>query len=404
MSIILPHNAALTNLQVTKQCPDTACTSALERVLYWPSTGECFCEANDFMTRAWNTVNDKATAHGKPIIPAEHFGPVKEKFDDFTSYLKEAKAALDNPDPKLGISQLRDLNERTINERQAPTEVASAPISVDTAVPTFIPPPKTDITPQLIDQSLAIQEQNTATISSVVIHIPDGKITFYFQLNGIIADTLAVNASTSLLCGAIGLDSEPDISVVPKYVQQGQGAPQTIVADCLCVAVNMYNPNVINFFILNEQGKTFSLTGSNKILDIDKLDTSQPLALSLMPILPGTQKRDALNTANVVPLRSRQILGVPCGQSCPYGTIALAQSSDGDCFCVFNDNNKTNVLERGVSPPDMYTATMSKEACEGIICHDNGGKPAMFNPFSLTCWCVDATYVEDNPSGWIPSS
>ena len=302
-------------------------------------------------------------------------------------FLKAAKTALAQPDREVRVAELRALNEAVKAKRQTPVN----------PVTTYIPPPKTDITPALINESLSVQPQNTATISSVQIHIPDGKITFYFQLNGPVASTLAINASTSLPCGSIGTDPQPDISIVPKNVEQGYGEQQTVIPDCLCFAVNMYNPNIINFYVSNEQGKMFSLTGSNKIIDIDKLDTSQTLALDLVPIPAGSQKRSTVSTTNYVPLKARAIFGIQCGQPCPFPYMRHVTGSDGGCACIFSEG--TIVDKRGVSAPDMYTSVFSKEACEAITCLETG-KPARFNPLSLSCMCVDPAYIESNPSAW----
>lgn len=37
---------------------------------------------------------------------------------------------------------------------------------------------------------------------------------------------------------------------------------------------------------------------------------------------------------------------------------------------------------------------MTPEACAAMVCNNNGGQPAMYNPFTMTCGCRDPTYVE----------
>ncbi len=58
----------------------------------------------------------------------------------------------------------------------------------------------------------------------------------------------------------------------------------------------------------------------------------------------------------------------------------------------------TKQEKRGLSAPDAHTASMTAEACAGMKCNTNGGGPAMFNPFTSTCWCKDPVYVETDHS------
>ncbi|EXJ89060.1 hypothetical protein A1O3_02124 [Capronia epimyces CBS 606.96] len=165
-----------------------------------------------------------------------------------------------------------------LKRRQAPPMPEPA---VDSAVPTYIPPPKQGITPALLNESLTIQPQNTATVASIIPYFRDNVLQVHLQLNGPVADTLVLNASTALPCGNIGLDPEPNIALVPQVVQQCQGQPQ-VVADCLCIAVNMYTPDVITYWIQNVDGSVYSLTGSSKVIDMNKMNTTQSVALSLV--------------------------------------------------------------------------------------------------------------------------
>jgi hypothetical protein len=183
----------------------------------------------------------------------------------------------------------QETGQNDLRRRQAPTSSATP---VYSAIPTFVPPPKQDITPELLNESLSNQPQNTATISSIIPYFRDNVLQINMQLMGLVADTLVVNASASLACAGIGLDPEPKIAVVPKVVQQGQGQPQIQVADCQCIGVNMYTPNVITYWIQKvSDGTIYSLIGSNTVIDIDKMNTTQSTSLSIVTLPVGSTKR-----------------------------------------------------------------------------------------------------------------
>ena len=284
-----------------------------------------------------------------------------------------------------------------IRKRQEPSPTAPFS-SVDTNVPTYVPPPKTDITQELINQSLTVQPQDTATVSSVIPQLKDGVITFLIQLNGIVASTLAMNASTSFPCDTVGSGIDPNIVLVPKYVQEG--TQQTTIADCMCIAANMYDRNVITYWIQNCDGEIFSLVGSNKVHDIDRINTSAPIALSLRPSV-GSAKRNVFLPTNFVVPKRRQIFNVDCNNVCPFEGMKFFEGRNDHCGCMFKKSLEASDLwARGIAEPDASEATMTAEACAAMTCINNGGRPAMFNPFSLTCWCADPAYVENNPSGW----
>jgi hypothetical protein len=390
-------------LQVSQLCPNTYCAEPQERLYYWPSSEECFCESDTFLLESWNA----ATQENKPSM-GQHaaddifYGAI-DRLNSMGRYLRQAKVALMDSNTAAKFSALDAINAPYVKKRQEPTEATSTSTAVNNVVPTFVPPKPVDITLPLINQSLTQQEQNTATISSAVIHIQAGVITFFFQLNGIVAATLAVNASTYIPCGAIGATPQPEIGVVPKYVQPGTGNQQTIVADCLCVAVNMYNPDVINYYIMNSVGKVYALAGSNKIIDIDKMDLSKMNAVNIVPIMASSQKRDEALGGPIVPLRRRRVSTISCEDACPVHTESLNKREDV-CACLDGSSQGEQLHKRGVSTPNMYTAAFSKEACAAITCHNNGDKPAIFNPFDASCWCVDAPLIEDIPSGWTPST
>lgn len=221
------------------------------------------------------------------------------------------------------------------------------------------------------------------------------------QLNGPVADTLVVNASASLPCGSIGLDREPNLALVPKVVQKGQGQPQVVIADCLCIAVNMYTPNVITYWIQKPDGSVYSLTGSNKVLGINKMDTTQSVALDLVALPSAASKRSPEVVLQYVQLQRRQLFHGPCDKPCPLYNMHKLKSTDGFCACMFNGADEViNLHERDMTEPDAYNAKMTPEACAAMTCFNGGDRAAVFNPFSLTCWCVTQPYIDGNPSAW----
>ncbi|EXJ94970.1 hypothetical protein A1O1_00088 [Capronia coronata CBS 617.96] len=309
--------------------------------------------------------------------------------------VKEFKAQIAEAEAALDMEPAVDLVRRQV------TTIPEAP--VDTAVPTFLPPANPDITPALLNESLTIQPQNTATIGSIIPYFRDNLLQVHMQLNGPVADTLVVNASASLPCGNIGTDPEPNLALVPKVVQQGLGEPQVVVADCLCIAVNMYNPNVVNYWIQKPDGSIYSLTGSNKVLDINKMVTNKSVALDLVALPSGTTKRNPEAMVQYVQPERRQIFRGPCDKPCPFYHMHQLKSSDGFCACMFNAADETiNMATRDMTEPDAYNAKMTPEACAAMTCFNGGDRAAVFNPFSLTCWCISPSYLEVNPSAWTP--
>ncbi|KIW49001.1 hypothetical protein PV05_10718 [Exophiala xenobiotica] len=307
------------------------------------------------------------------------------------------------PHVRLNSQGVKETEVNDLRPRQAPTSSATP---VYSAIPTFIPPPKQDITPELLNQSLSVQPQNTATVSSIIPYFRENVLRIYMQLKGLVADTLVVNASASLPCSGIGLDPEPKIAIVPKVVQQGQGQPQVQVADCQCIAVNMYIPNVITYWIQKlSDGTIYSLTGSNTVIDIDQMNTTQSTALSIVTLTVGRAKRSAANTLEYVQPERRQIFGIQCDKPCPFYHMHVIKSTDGYCGCIFNGADKEMELSsRGITAPDINTATMTEAACKAMTCYNNDNKPAVFNPFSLTCWCNTPPTIESNPNAWSPNA
>lgn len=274
-------------------------------------------------------------------------------------------------------------------------------------IPTFIPPPKEDITPALIQQSLSVQPQNTALASSIIAHFLDGRIQVFLQLDGPVPTVLVVNASTSLPCGSIGLtDPQPNLALVPLVMNQGQGQPQTVVLDCECIAVNMYQPQIITYWIQKlSDGSVYSVVGNNVVKDIDKMNTTQSTTLTLTPLAPGATKRSASDNIEYIQPEKRQIWNVNCHSACPLYHMKKITGSNGNCGCMFYGADE-RLHTRALVSPDLMTATMTKEACQGMQCFDSAGnsKPALWHPAHQTCWCITQPYIESNPNAWKPSS
>ena len=295
-------------------------------------------------------------------------------------------------DPKLLVSSVQRQHKITHSSQ---TQVADP-------VPSYIPPPNQNITPELLNESLTLQPQNTATVSSIIPYFKDGIFQVFLQLDGLVADSLVVNASVSLPCGTIGLvNPQPNVALVPKIVQQGQGTPQVTVADCQVIAVNMYTPDVITYWIQKtEDGTLYSVVGSNKVLDINKMDTNQSVALSLTTLTPDP-KRSLLQAVDYIASQKRQIFATNCALSCPFYHMHMIQGTDGWCGCVFKTaEEEVDLSTRAMMEPDVHTATMTAEACAAMICFSQVRKPAVYNPFSRTCWCYTDPMIESNPSAW----
>ncbi|KEF58568.1 uncharacterized protein A1O9_06494 [Exophiala aquamarina CBS 119918] len=275
-------------------------------------------------------------------------------------------------------------------------------VQISDPEPSYIPPPKPDITPDLIAEALAIQPQNTATVSSIIPYFKSGIFKVFIQLNGPVAVTIVVNASVSLPCDSIGLaDPQPNVALVPKVVHEGQGVNQTVIADCEVIAVNMYNPQVITYWIQKiADGTLYSVVSSNKVRDIDKMDTSQSVALALVT-LSGGEKRSLPHTAGLIAPEKRQIFAADCVVACPFYHMHMIQGTDGYCGCMFNSaEQEVKLTTRGIKEPDVYTTIMTAEACAAMICFNEGNKPAAFNPFTRTCWCYTQPTIDSNPSAW----
>ena len=333
---------------------------------------------------------------------AEAYGESSHKMFNTLSYAALTVLNRKMVDTQTADPSVEDHDTRMYRRQDSATSTQSA---IDPAVATFVPPPKKDITPELINQSLSVQPQNTAIVASVIAHLIEGIITFFVQLDGIVANLIAMNASTTFPCGAIGVDPQPDIMLVPKYVENGTS--QTTIADCRCIAINQYKPEIINYWIQTAEGTVYSLVSSNKVSAIDKIDTGAKIALSMITTASSATKRGQLEAPNVVELGRRQVLKAEvCDRRCPEGMALIPGDllkNPPECGCLAQEGREiSNIITRGLTAPGPYTATMGEETCKSMKCTNNNDKPAMWNKFSMTCWCADPTYVEDNDSAWTP--
>jgi hypothetical protein len=378
----------LTSSQADKKCPLVSCPDNKPVVHYWIGGDECTCEADGYLAQAWNTELYDAMK-GRHAIDHE---PTRTK-----------NAENDNEAAKLQDGHLRDLRN---HKRQVNPNAPTPPLETNTDLPVFIPPPKQDITPELINQSLTVQPQNSAVVSSVIPHLADEVLTFLVQLDGVVASTLSMNASTIFPCGSIGADPQPNIMLVPKYVKDG--TQQTIIANCRCIAVSMFVPKVLTYWIQKIDGTIYSLVGPSLISHIDKIDTGSPIALSLLPTLDNAiTPRDIASTKIVAPTRRQVFKSVVCDRKCPEGMEPIPGNLTKvppECGCLAKPGQSLKVKPRALKQPDAYTATMTEEVCKAMQCMNNGDKPAMHNPFSMTCWCPDPVIIEDNPSAWTGGS
>ena len=398
---------------MTKRCSNIACPDEKPKLHYWPASEQCFCETEDFFAKDWNKASESGAVQtfdvdSGSIVSAlarerqmlKSAAGLRKGHELLIANAEDLGRAIKHTGPK--IERLSESILPSVAKRQVTSPVAaptSTPIADFPAMSTFIPPPKTPITGQLINESLQLQPQNLATVSSIMPFFADGVITFTMQLPGIVLNQIPINASTAFPCGSIGVDPEPNIMIVPKYVQQGTS--QTVIGNCMCIAVNVYNPNITTYWIQNEVGEIYSLLGTNEVTAINQIDTSAPIAVNLLTTSPTSSKRAITDSLDIVPLARRQVISVACGKDCPMTSMKKLTIPYVGCACVFKEAGQENGLStRGLTAPDAYSATMTEAACNGMICDSNGGKPAVFNPFSRTCWCVDAPVIEDNENAW----
>lgn len=396
---------------MTKRCLNIVCPAETPKPYYWPASGECFCEVEDFFADDWNKASESDGVGKIDLDPETTILALSRERQMFKSAaglrIGHEQLMFKANELKRGIKRTGPKLERVYGNIGNAKRQVTSPVATPTstliadfpAMSTFIPPPKIPITGQLINESLQLQPQNLATVSSIMPFFADGVIAFTMQLPGIVLNQIPINASTAFPCGPIGVDPEPNIMIVPKYVKQG--ASQTVVGNCMCIAVNVYNPNTTTYWIQNEVGEIYSLLGTNEVTAINQIDTSAPIAVNLLTTSPASSKRGITESVDIVPLVRRQVISVACGKACPWFSMKRLKGPVHDCACVFKQaGQEKDLISRGLTAPNAYSATMTEAACKGMICDTNDGKPAMFNPFSNTCWCVDAPVIEENENAW----
>ena len=412
-------------MQVNKKCQESSCPPIQYVAYYWPDKDGCFCGTDDFFATRWNYLLPgdlpADVAKPKPIFEVERNELLLRKLIEdiqakagynvefsntvFHSQSFDAEEMLKYMwENKTYASPHVDDNLR-VHKRQDDQTPTSTQTSTSTVVPTFVPPPKEDITPKLLNESLSIQPQNAAVVASVIAHLRDEVITFFLQLDGRVANLIAMNASTTFPCGSIGTDPQPDIMLVPKHVKQG--GQQTIIADCRCIAVNQLKPDIINYWVQTAGGSIYSLVSRNLVSHIDQIDTTARFALSIIPAPTTGQKRSELEEVNTVELPRRQVFKADvCDRRCPEGMQPIPGDllkNPPECGCLVAETRKVGELTaRELIAPGPYTATMSEEACKAMKCTNNNDEPPMWNPFDMHCWCTDSINIEENSSAWTP--
>lgn len=207
-------------------------------------------------------------------------------------------------------------------------------------------------------------------------YFAEGVIQVGCQLDGFVAATISLNVSTELPCDGIGtMAQQPNLELRPKDVNNGTA--QAHIPDCSIIAVNMYSSLVVTYWVQDSSGATWSTTGTNKVNYMDRLNTTASIALVLRATAPSAQRRDLAM------------------HDCEMAGQAIAEralKSRDNAIDTVQDTH--DLQKRTVSVPDLHTATMSLEVCAAIKCNNNGGQPAVFNRFTMTCGCKDPVYVE----------
>lgn len=422
---------ALTSGQVKKHCADVSCPASKPDMHFDISEGECFCAGKDRCIDA-SSFGVISHIHGNDLAKlknamARNSLRIQDRVDDLktalrawnTVHLDASELFYLSKTVNTTISEIRVLTHKSQaastviarelhsvqariagNKRQEPTSTVSSLLTVDTAVPTFVPPPKVDITPELLQQSLSSQMQNEATVVSVIPDFNNGNLTYLLQMEGLVATLIPINATVYLACGSIGSVEDVNIMVVPKYIKDG--TPQTAVADCMVIAVNMYTPDIITYWIQDSAGATFSVLGSSKVHDIDKIYTGGPLALRLQASIGQAKRSLPAHDATLVDYHGSglsQLTPTDCRDGCSEESKTFIQGLEDFCACLERDRELMKDV-RGLSKPDVGEATMTAQACAAMECVNNNNQPAVYNPFTRTCWCKDPVYVEEVSNGW----
>lgn len=241
---------------------------------------------------------------------------------------------------------------------------------------TFIPPPKTDITPALIQQSLSQQPQTLGQISGVQPFFRDGVIQFTMNLVGSAGSSgLLMNASTKIPASSIGNNNEPSLIIVPGTVKNGTEIVTTEFATI--IAMNMYSKDYLTYWVLLNNGTIVSLLSDCKVHDVDRINPSTS-GVSVMASSFTGKKRDAKSASATATHNDADDI-----------TRRASSQAPGDA----------GVTKRGIVDVDAYNTKMTQEACEAMQCTIDDEK-ALWNPFTRSCYCeTSPSYWTVNPSG-----
>ena len=240
---------------------------------------------------------------------------------------------------------------------------------------TFIPPPKTDITPALIQQSLSEQPQSLGQISSVQPFFKDGVIRFTMNLIGSVGSNgFLLNASTKIPASTIGNNNEPSLVIVPQSVINGTEMVTTNFATIM--AVNMYSKDYLTFWVMLNNGTLVALLSDTKVHDIDRIDPTTSAVSIMAAPFTGRKRETRLTSAMALQEDADEITSRATPQ---------AQGVNG-------------VTKRGIEGVDTYNAKMTQGACEAMKCTINDEGP-LWNMFTRTCYCETIqSYWTVNPS------
>ena len=313
-----------------------------------PETGACICPGSDSFRVNWRS--------SRPLllIAALTLSQLSKIYEYLDRFL---------PSPShLTRQHLKARQANTTDNNNATSVAPESP-----ATTTFLPPLKTDITPQLIQQSLSQQPQSLGQISAVQPFFLDGVIQFTMSLAGSTGSTgMLMNASTKIPASTIGNNNEPSLIIVPESVKNGSEIVTTETATI--IAMNMYNTEYLNFWVLLNNGTTIPLLSDCKVHDIDRIDPSTA-RVAIMP--SPLEKRDSRS-----------------------GSASLSQAMARGISKRAADSVPLGNTKRGIEGVNSYNTKMTQKSCNNMNCTINNESP-MWNMFTATCYC------ETTPPSWI---
>ena len=268
------------------------------------------------------------------------------------------------------------ITRQHLQVRQANTTIsnnATDTSSESPAATSFIPPPKTDITPALIQQSLSEQPQTLGQISAVRPYFLDGMIQFTMNLVGPAGSNgMLMNASTNIPASTVGDNNEPSLIIVPETVDNGTEI--VTMETATIIAINMYSNEYLTYWVLLNNGKLVSLLSDCQVHDIDRINPNTA-ALSIIPS-PYTNKRDTLS----VSATASQNMADEISRRAAHGA-------------------SPELNKRGLAGVNNYNTKMTQESCASMKCTLDGESP-LWNMFTANCYCnTTPAYWTVNPSG-----